>query len=300
MCHDTSMDPTNTVPQSIPPQMSEPSMPPPPMQQEPVPVTPPPMPTQPVAPPPPPAGVQSVISGGQGKKGISKFGIFVALSIVVLLGVWAVVAYLYIGNQNAEEGVQEVANEVSPTPAFHPSDVQVSNGDIVLNSALGEAKTLVSKKDYPGTGITGFVRVAVSPDNTMICFESIPPATDPTIYMAKVDGTDVSEVAKDKNTCTWSSDNNLLFYVNEPLGEKAINIYAYSLTSKEERNLTEETNTASAVRQYTITGVEESMLMCKYDVLNTSGTKVSSANCQIDLISGDVTDQEAQTEGTSE
>jgi hypothetical protein len=290
------MDPSTVPPIQIPESQPVPNpMPvqPMPMQSQPIqpaPMMPPPPPVVPTAPPPP---AQSVISGGNEKKRIGGFGLFVIISIVILISVWGVVGYLYFGNKNkgTDDSQNQVVTEVSPTiPPFNPSDIQISNGDVTLRSSVGESKTLIKKDDYPGSGLIGFARVAVSPDNTKLCFESIPPATDPMIYLSNVDGTNVEQVVKNKHNCTWSPDNNFLFFINDALGNKQIDIYAYSLTSKEERNLTEKTSTKTEIRQYTIGTADGTTLACSYDVVNATGKKVSSSNCSIDLVSGEVTD----------
>jgi hypothetical protein len=293
------MDPSTVPPIGTPPQ-DTPAAPvnPMPMPFQPVPSSSPPMPMPSQLPSVPPVMPQtqnanSIISGGSEKKKLGGFGLFVIIAIVILLSIWGFVAYLYFGNKNKSEtdSANQTITEVSPTtPPFNPNEIQISNGDISRLSSVGESLTLVKKEDYPGSSLIGFSHVAVSPDNTRLCFESIPPASDPTLYMSSVDGTNVETVVKNKHTCTWSPDNNFLFYVNDTLGNKQIDIYAYSLTSKEERNLTEKTSTKTEIRQYTIGSVDGSTLNCSYDIVNISGKKISSSNCAIDLVSGEVTD----------
>src|SRR5260221_9453286 len=240
------MDPTTVPPITTLPQQDQSFPPAAPMQPQPT-QFPSPQPLPPPVPPMPQEGTQSVISGGSSKKGLGGFGIFVIVAIIILASVWGVVAYLYIGNKNKtaqETANNEAAVEVSPTAIpFNATEIQITNGDVARLSSVGETQTLVKKEDYPGSGLIGFAHVAVSPDNTKLCFESIPPASDPTLYISNVDGTNVETVVKNKHTCTWSPDNNFLFYINDTLGNKQIDIYAYSLTSKEERNLTEKTST---------------------------------------------------------
>jgi hypothetical protein len=284
------MDPT-TVPPIVPPQGAPAPTP------VPQPLPPMPAPQTPIPPQPPipeaPQGAQSVITGGSSKKGIGGFGIFVIISIIILLAVWGVVAYLFIGNKTKDttDTENQTVTQLTPTEVpFNPNEIQISNGDVARMTSVGETKILIKKEEYPSSGLIGFAHVAVSPDNTKMCFESIPPATDPTIYISNIDGTNAEQVVKNKHTCTWSPDNNFLFYVNDTLGNKQIDIFAYSLTSKEERNLTEKTSTKTEIRQYTIVSVTGSTLACKYDVVNASGKKTSSSDCSIDLVSGEVTD----------
>lgn len=303
------MDPTTVPPIITPPQETQPfPMPTPIMPEPPMPISPvtnpppatPPIPTPPTAFPPQPTQT-AVISGGNEKKKIGGFGLFVIIAILILVAVWGFVAYLYIGNKKSQgEDTSDIkVTELTPTEApFNPDDIKITNGDITQLSPSGESKILIKKDDYSGSGLIGFAHVAVSPDNTKLCFESIPPATDPTIYLSNVNGTNIETIVKNKHTCTWSPDNNFLFYVNDPLGNKQIDIYAYSLTSKEERNLTEKTSSATQIRQYTIGTATGSTLACKYDIVSSTGKKISSSDCSIDLVSGEVTD--TAPEGTPE
>lgn len=289
ICNYECMDPT-----TVPPITTPPIEPPPPVQ--PMAPVPPQMPVQPLMPPvtpPPSLGAQNVVSSGPDKKRLGGFGVFVILSIIILLAVWGVVGYLYLGNKNKEttDTATSETVEATPTPVpFNPDEIQIANGNVEQKTAVGESKTLVKKEDYPGSGIIGFARVSVSKDNTKLCFESIPPASDPAIYISNVDGTAVEQIVKNKHTCTWSPDSNSLLYVNDALGAKQIDIFAYSLTSKEERNLTEKTSTATAIRQYTLGAIDGNTIACSYDVVNAAGKKISSSNCSIDLVSGAVTD----------
>ena len=70
----------------------------------------------------------------------------------------------------------------TPTPSFSPDQVKIKNGSVVREIPGGETTILVDKENYDSTGITGFAKVVVSPDETKICFESWPPAPEHALY----------------------------------------------------------------------------------------------------------------------
>jgi len=222
------------------------------------------------------------------KKKASGFTVFIIISVLILLGVWGFVGYLYIGNKTIATSNDTVTQAPSPTPEFNPAEIQIVNGDIARVTSFGESKTLVKKEDYPGAGIIGFVRVSVSPDNNKLCFESVPPASDPTLYISNSDGTGVVEVAKNRHSCIWLSDSKHIIYVNDLLGSKEINIFQYHLDESKEQNMTESTQSDSNIKQYALSGTG-SQITCTYDTLDSSGKKISGGTCQIDINSGDVT-----------
>lgn len=266
------------------------------MDTNPVPVQPvPPAPMAPVQPqpiqpapsapvPPPPSGISFPQKKSKG------FAIFVVISILILLAIWGVVGYLYYQNNFMGTSKDNESRNVSPSPEVQisPNEIQISNGNVARVTSFGETQILIKKEDYPGTGITGFAKVVVSPNLKQFCFESIAPAIQPAMYVANVDGSEPTEIGTDKNTCTWAPDSKNIFYVNAPLSGKSINIFQYDLGTKLEKNLTESTTTASEIRQYTITGISGETLKCSYDVVNASGVKLSASNCTIDTKTGEV------------
>jgi hypothetical protein len=270
-------NPTNQVPTVTPLTNSPPIQTPPPMPTPPQPVL-----NTPIAPPPP---NEPVITGTPPVKKSRGFSLFIILSVFVLLGIWGFVGYLYYQNKimDTPEETAEITETPAPSEQFSPQEIQISNGSIARVTTFGETQILVKKEDYPGTGITGFARVVVAPDNSKFCFESISPALTPAVYIANVDGTGVFEVARDRHTCTWAPDSKSVFYVNAPLAEKAVNIFEYPLDTKIEKNITESTNTPDAIRQYAITGILGDKLACTYDVVDSTGKKLSASNCSIIL-----------------
>jgi hypothetical protein len=243
--------------------------------------------------PPPPAVATTPVVGFPQKKKMSGFSLFVILSIILLLGVWGVVGYLYYQNQKlpAEKEATPIAQvqTPSPTPELDPSQIQISNGSIVRVLSSGESKTLVGKESYPTTGITGFAKVVVSPDKTRLCFEALPPATEPALYLSNVDGSDTALVEKNRNTCTWLSDSTHILYLNAPIGTKAVDVYTYDINTKTEVNQTKEMQTATRFRQYAVSQTD-TIIECQYSIVNASGNKLSTGTCQIDSQTGTVTD----------
>lgn len=299
LCHYDDMDnvPNPTVPNpSTPNQPSDWVEPGHPVQNpEPIATPPPPSSLPPSQPLPIPNSVPVV--GFPQKKGISGFSIFVVVSILLLLGVWGVVGYLYYQNKTLaqkkeETPIAQVATP-SPTPELNPAEIQIANGSISWIMSSGETKTLVKKEDYPTTGITGFAKVAVSPDKKKLCFEALAPATEPALYVSDIDGTNVSIVEKNRNTCTWLSDSNHILYLNAPIGTKAMDVYTYDLSAKVETNQTKDTQTATRFRQYAVSQSADT-LECQYSIVNSTGSKLTSGICNIDSQTGVVTDSVAE------
>lgn len=292
------MDPTAPKPPQTPwvdntPPPSSPSVPTLPSNAAPTPTPvgppPPPFPTTPSTPPP----TSTVITGNSGSGGKSRgFTFFIMISVLLLLGIWGYVGYLYYQNQGlggSDTAAPENVQTPSPTPTIDPSEIQITNGDVSRVTPFGETQTLVKKDQYPGTGITGFVRVVVSPDISKLCFESIPPATTPALYVSNIDGSSVVEVAKDRNSCTWINETTIA-YVNAAVGSPKVDIYRYDLNAKTEVNVTEATNTATEIRRYTIDELSGNILNCKYDVVNASGRMLSSSSCTVNTSTWEVSD----------
>lgn len=253
----------------------------------PTPVGPPPPPF-PTTPPPSNSVMGNPMAANKKPKG---FIIFVTVGILLLIGIWGYVGYLYFQNSStpSRANVPTVTQAPSPTPELDPSEIQIVNGDVVRVTSFGETQTLVKKDQYQGTGITGFARVNVSPDKTKMCFESIPPAIDPALYIAKIDGSSVEEVAKNHTNCTWV-DKNYIVSLNAPVGTQKKDLYSYSVTDKKLVNLTETLHTNTQFRQYSLGELSGNSLSCKYDIVNASGKKLSSNNCTVDTSNWTITD----------
>lgn len=249
--------------------------------------------------PSPESAVQSQVTSTQGSgNGGSKFKIFVIIGAVILLIIWAVVGYLYLQNTSLQEEVEgtdtaqtQEADTPTPTPNFTPDQVQIKNGNVVRVRPTGEESILINKENYQSTGITGFSSVAVSPDNNFICFESVPPAPEPALYYANVDGTNVTEVSPNRQSCNWHPESNMLAYNNYPAETGAVNIFLYDVATGEETNLTSEV-AADAARQYSVDGFSQdgATLTCSFAELNSAGEPVSQGECEIEVQTGAYTE----------
>src|SRR3989304_5022143 len=120
------------------------------------------------------------------------------------------------------------------------------------------SNTVPDSKQTPfleSSGITGFARVVVSPDNQKICFESWPPAPEPAMYIANIDGSEIVEVNPNRQSCLWKSDTKGVFYINTTSTTSPVNIFYFDLASQEETNVTAESVTEGTVRRYKIVGL---------------------------------------------
>src|SRR3989344_30728 len=226
--------------------------------------------------------------GSVGKKGGSGFKIFVIIALLIIAGIYSVVGYLYFNNQKLKAGSS--SNEttetpsVSPTPAFSADQIKIKNGSVVREIPGGDATTLVAKGDYESTGITGFARVVVSPDNQKICFESWPPAPEPAMYIANIDGSEIVEVNPNRQSCLWKSDTKCVFYINTTSTTSPVNIFYFDLASQEETNVTAESVTEGTVRRYKIVGLsgDGGKVICTYENLG-SDSPSAEGECEINV-----------------
>lgn len=243
-------------------------------------------------PAPPPVATQPTAQVTPPPKSANGFRIFVIIAVIIILIIYAVVGYLYIKNRNLassqETDVVETA-QLTPTPEFTPDQIQLVNGNIVRVRPSGEETVLIDKNDYTATGITGFARVVVSPDNTKICFESWPPAPEPALYYAEIDGTGINEVSPNRQNCMWASDSQSLFYVNRTIGEQSINIYSFNLGTSVEENLTLASIPEGELRSYEIVGLsaDSSKLICRYEPVGADEF-AEPVECEITLATGEI------------
>ena len=244
-------------------------------------------PVNPQNPPPGEVITSSSVTVGSKNNG-SKFSIFVIIGIIVILLIYAGVAYLYFQNQKLKNTAQGNENNtvsddlISPTPTFSSEFVKIVNGNVVYEDPNSEARVLVNKDSFSSTGITGFAKTAVSPDNSKICFESWPPAPTLAIFLANSDGSSVSEVSRNMKNCLWTSDSNKILYINISGIDSISNIYLYTIETKEERNLTAESQLQNEKIRFEIVGLsgDPNKLICKFENL---GDDSNSGQCEIDL-----------------
>ena len=249
-----------------------------------------------------PSTPSATITSSSPKKS-SKFGIFIGIFIFLALGIWGGVAYLYTQNQKLKEGLNPSStNTVSeplatPTPEFTPDQIQILNGSIVRKRPSGEVETLVNKESYATTGITGFARVAVSPDNKKMCFESWAPAPKPALYFTNIDGSEVTEVGSKKKNCVWLTDSQKMVYIDDTSAKLSSDIYSYDTINKLETNLTESSVATGVTRRFEVVSLsaDGSKIICTYSDV---GASESSGNCEIDLTTSVVETMESATEST--
>ena len=217
------------------------------------------------------------------------FRIFVILSLIIVAAIYGGVVYLYSQNQKIKKG--ETSENINsnltptstPTPSFSPDQVKIKNGSVV-REIPGETTILVDKENYDSTGITGFAKVVVSPDETKICFESWPPAPEPALYIADIDGSEVSEVSPNRQNCVWVPDSQKIMYVNSSSKTTPANIYLFSPTDEVETNLTKDSVSEGTVRRYEIVGfsADGGKIICTYE--DVGGTDEGmGGECEIDL-----------------
>lgn len=231
------------------------------------------------------------------------FKVFVIISILAIIVIYSIVGYLYFKNRQltSTANVEIITNQVSkssekeanketqttPTPAFSPSQIKIVNGSVVREIPQGETKVLVRKEDFPSTGIIGFARVVVSPDNQKMCLESLPPATKPALYIANIDGTSTQEISKGKQNCLWANDSQKIFYTDTLIANSSVDIYLYELSLNKEENLTA-TSSAGIKRAFKIVGLsaDETKLICQYQ---DYGESQKSGNCEVNLETKEIT-----------
>lgn len=224
------------------------------------------------------------------KKRISVFRIFMTLAVIAIIVIYSFVLYLYLQNKRISEKSQMLQKTQTPTPiptpSFSPDWIKIQNGNVVRQEPGKEPILLVKKEDFPSTGITGFARVVVSPNNKLICFESWSPALKPAIYLANLDGSDVREISPKKQNCVFREDSKAIFYVDSTPKSTPANIFVYDLESEtpQEENLTKSSIPEGVVRRFSIVGFssDSSKLICKYEDI-VGGKEEKSGECEIDL-----------------
>lgn len=253
----------------------------------------------PSASPPPVQNIvdqQAIIGPHSNSNGGNGFKIFVIIGIVIILAVWGGVGYLYLKNKNAKNEsssdyqTQEEIVEATPTPEFTPDQIKIKNGSVVRERPGGETNVLVDKKEYPSTGITGFLKVNVSPDEAHLCFESWSPAPDPALYISDVSGQNVVEVSANRQNCLWSNDSKNIYYTNTSTKTSPVNIFSYNLENALETDLTSVSVPSGVVRRFEIVGLsaDGSKIICKYENLGGAAATETMSECEVNLETGTV------------
>lgn len=217
------------------------------------------------------------------RKNGSSFKTFVIVGILIILIIYSAVAYIYYKSKNAKSPTEAIdTSEITnpPKAIFEPQNMLIDSGSIVYKNSAGEIKILVDKNSYPSTGITGFARVVVSPDNMKMCFESIPPSTKPALFVSDIEGIETKQISAGKSSCIWNSNSNIIYYVGKENGISNTNLYVYDLEKSIETNLTSKIMSETKP-DFALVGLssDETKLICTYTNSN-SGEPIS---CQIDL-----------------
>ena len=217
----------------------------------------------------------------------SKFFTIIVLGIILALIVWGVVIFLLLtGKKSSDQNSllsfgQKGSSKLSPTPIFSPDQIKIQNGSVIRQMPNGEVKILVNKKEHPGSGIIGFAKVSVSPDNKKFCFESLPPAPEPALFYSEIDGASVVKVGNDYKNCIWLA-NEKFAYINNSPDTNPSDIYFYDTKLKLEKNITNPAATDSTLH-YEIVGLsaDSSKLICKS--LNITEENATPVNCEVDI-----------------
>jgi len=216
---------------------------------------------------------------------IGKF--IIPILIIVMIIIWAGVAYIFLGNRKLKDQKAitltpaSVTKSVTETPTFNENFVKIKNGNVVYESSDSNEKILIDKSSYPESGIIGFSKVVVSPDKTKMCFESWPPATTPELLIADVQGQNSQKIGVNYRNCLWSGDSKKLYFLEYLKGNERTDILVKDLSQTgNPTNLTEDTQTTNN-RVYQIIGfsADNSKLICAYNLINFDEIK----NCEIDL-----------------
>ncbi len=224
------------------------------------------------------------VTTGSSKK--SRFGLFVAIGIIIIVIIYGTVAYLYFQNKKKTGSTVTETNtagttQITKAPEFNSEYVKIIDGSVAYKPGSGEQQVLVNKTDYPGSGITGFLKLALSPDKTKICFESWSPAPKPSLYISEANGTNVKEVSPNRKNCTWAPDSKKILYTNYATGSAGSDIFAYGIDNSEEKNVSYDPN-SNDQRNFEIVGLsaDGGSLICSFSYINK---EKEGGQCQINL-----------------
>lgn len=220
----------------------------------------------------------------------SGFKTFVIIGILIIVIVYSAVLYLYFQNKNGKIGSfklpmptkKMVTSTLTPTQSIDPDNIKIIDGNIVFQDRSNQTKILVNKTDYPGSGITGFIKVTISPDKLNMCFETWPPAIEPALYLSTINGSGIIEVNKNRKNCLWTKDGKNILYVNSVKIDSGTNIYRYSLVKKEEEDLTPEKEESTDRVNYSILGLsaDGENVICNFEYPDS---KKTGGQCEINL-----------------
>ena len=231
-----------------------------------------------------PNNPQSVISY-KNKKGFIDYFIYFVSAVAFLI--WIAVVALYIQNKDKKEPVNiGDSAAVSPTITLVPEkkfNITTKNGNVININENGDEEVVVKKEDYEFTGISGFIKVSVSPNKKKLCFESWPPSPQPALYVSDIEGTGVLKVNSNRRNCYWSGDSSKVVYNDLKSEKEATNIYVYDVETASETLLTVHTATESAKPKFhTSVGwsADNKKVLCRYAYQKTPN---DVRECEVDI-----------------
>ena len=236
-----------------------------------------------------------ITTAGSSETKKSKFGKFVIFGIIFIALIYGAVFFLYTRNQKIKDSVNNmVSNPIfdgggnsepspTPTPEFSADYVKVLNGNIVYESG-SESQILINKNDFPTTGITGFTRVTVSPDNTKICFEALPPAIETGVYVAKSDGKDQELISSKKSKCIFTHDSKKILYESSGTPEK--DIFIFDLEAPAEKNLTADPSSEVSSLDFELVALSADGTKAVCNAYNSIDDTTDS--CEVDIETGEI------------
>jgi len=238
--------------------------------------------------PPLPTNIGSESITTKSRPKLGGFKLFMVAAVFLIIAIWGVVFYMYYKNNKSDSAqgtntvpenvtVEPTANEVEKPTA---DQIKILNGSVVWSGKNGDV-IIVSKNDYPQTGITGFYKAVLSPDQDKICFESWPPSPEPAVYLYDLKTFDVKEINPNRKNCLWKTDSKAVIYLNSTAETQSADIFSYDIASSSETNLTNAQN-LDTVRRYEIVGLSSdgSRVVCKFEDV---GTDQGKQDCEINL-----------------
>lgn len=213
---------------------------------------------------------------------------FIVIVSVVAFLIWIAVGALYLRNRQEKTPVKpETSQEnLSPTSSPIPEKkykISTSNGNVININEEGKEEILVNKEDHKMTGISGFIKVSVSPDQKRLCMESWPPSPEPSLFISDIDGQNVLKVNPNRKSCIWSRDSRLIAYNDLKAQNLGTDLYIFDPETSAETLLTVHTATESTnLKLHTATGwsPDNKKLLCEYSLVKSP--KVIS-ECEVDL-----------------
>jgi len=230
--------------------------------------------------------VKSDNAGGIVRGKTSLFPVFMGIMILITIIILAGVGYLYFRNANLKREIQNsVVDVITPVePPFTAEQIQIVDGNVVDVRPFGKSKVLVDKSNYVETGIAGFAKVKVSPDSSLICFESYPPSPQPALFFSEINGNGVTKIADNAKDCIFLPDSKRIIYSDFANVTNKADIYLYNSVSKEIVNLSKDYEGVTD-GHFVIEGISEDGMTidCRYYDIEIDYNDQTAKNCQISL-----------------